>query len=257
MTWSAEFSEDPLWKAGGQEGKDGKNVDKDYNEARRYRSMVARINYLSQDRPDIRNASKVLARGMAGPTRNDWNILKHLVGYLAGRRDMKQVFEWQCKANMITAFSGSDWAGDPRDRRSTSGGVIMIGTHCLKHWSRVQSTVAMSSAEAELYAGVRAATELLGVQAMARDAGMDLPGEVAMGATAAIAIMCKNGMTKVRHVEVKWFWVQEAIRNKRFSVKKVSTNDNVADAMTKRLEAKKADDLMARMGARIVQRTFV
>ena len=34
-------------------------------------------------------------------------------------------------------------------RRSTSGGVILHGSHSLLHWSRTQQLVALSSAEAE------------------------------------------------------------------------------------------------------------
>ena len=72
--------------------------------------------------------------------------------------------------------------------------------------------VALSSAEAEIYAGVRTAGEALAMQAFADDLGMKLEPQVLMDASAAIAIMAKGGLTKIRHVETKWFWTQEAIR---------------------------------------------
>ena len=46
----------------------------------------------------------------------------------------------------------SDFAGCQRTRKSTSGGVICIGSHFLKGWSSTQQSVTRSSAEAELVA---------------------------------------------------------------------------------------------------------
>ena len=137
-----------------------------------------------------------------------------------------------------------------RGRRSTSGGIVMRGTRCLKHWSRVQSVVALSSAEAELHAGVRTAGEVLSVQALAEDFGMRLRAKVLMDANAAIAIMTKEGLSKIRHVETKWFWTQEALRRERFVLEKVGTKDNLADVFTKRLDAKTAEDLLGSAGFR-------
>ncbi len=53
-----------------------------------FRSVVARANYISQDRPDIQYATKELCRRMAGPTAADWNSLKRLSRYLRGRPRM-------------------------------------------------------------------------------------------------------------------------------------------------------------------------
>ena len=46
----------------------------------------------------------------------------------------------------------SDWAGDPQDMKSTSGGGIMRSGHCIKAWSTSQSVLDLSSQVAELYA---------------------------------------------------------------------------------------------------------
>ena len=50
-----------------------------------YRALVARANYLSQDRLDIAFAVKELCRQMASPRTCDWNALKRLGRYLVGR----------------------------------------------------------------------------------------------------------------------------------------------------------------------------
>ena len=60
--------------------------------------------------------------------------------------------------------------------KSTSGGIIAISTHAIKTYSRQQKTVALSSAEAELYAMVAASAESLAVMAYSRDLGVKLEG---------------------------------------------------------------------------------
>ena len=60
-------------------------------------------------------------------------------------------------------FADSDWGGTVRDRRSTSGGVWMLGGHCIKTWSATQHAFALSSAEAELYALVEGTTRAKGI----------------------------------------------------------------------------------------------
>ena len=47
----------------------------------------------------------------------------------------------------------------------------MLGSHCLKTWSKTQAVIAKSSGEAELYGVVRAATEGLGMVTLLSDFG--------------------------------------------------------------------------------------
>ena len=54
----------------------------------------------------------------------------------------------------------------------------MIGSHFLKGWPRTQNHVTMSSAEAELIALVKCASELLGMRGVMRDWGVESRGIV-------------------------------------------------------------------------------
>ena len=56
------------------------------------------------------------------------------------------------KAGVIDCYVDSDWATDKISRRSTSGGMLMYAGALVLSYSRTQTTVATSSAEAELYA---------------------------------------------------------------------------------------------------------
>ena len=115
-----------------------------------YKSIVARANYLSMDRPDTQFAVKKLATSMSSPTNRNWQELKRLCRYLKGKPRLVIKYDWQDPITNITSYSDSDWAGDKKTRKSTSGGVITIGSHYIKSWSKSQSVIALSSAEAEL-----------------------------------------------------------------------------------------------------------
>ena len=82
-------------------------------------------------------------------------------------------YAWQRRENEIEGFSDSDWAGCKRTGKSTSGGVIKIGEHFIKGWSKTQASVTLSSAEAELVAMCKLAAEIIGVGSMAADLGED------------------------------------------------------------------------------------
>ena len=79
----------------------------------------------------------------------------------------------------------------------------MPGTHVLKTWSKTRSAIAKRSAESELYAIVQASTEALGLLTLFKDVGMALvDSRVHVDASAAISIVEREGLGKVRHVEV-------------------------------------------------------
>ena len=83
----------------------------------------------------------------------------------------------------------------------------------IKTWSKTQTVIATSSGEAELYAAVKGAAELLGVQSLAKDFGIDLKVELRVDANATIGMMHRKGLGKLRHVDVGYLWIQDAVRS--------------------------------------------
>eukprot|EP00973_Karenia_brevis_P094977 12425071-Karenia_brevis.AAC.1 len=75
-----------------------------------------------------------------------------------------------------------------RDRKPTSGGVWMLGRHCIKTWSSTQGAYALSSAEAELYAMVEGVTRAKGLVSLAREIGFeDISSVVQLGTDSSAA----------------------------------------------------------------------
>ena len=75
----------------------------------------------------------------------------------------------------IDVYTDTDWAGCPKTRKSTSGGCAMLGAHAVKSWSSTQSSVELSSGEAEFNGVVRGAGIGLGYRSLLRDLGIQLP----------------------------------------------------------------------------------
>ena len=112
----------------------------------------------------------------------------------------------------------------------------MRGSHLIKHWSSTQTTVALSSAEAELTGICRGATQGLGLQSLSADLGMPFELRVHTDSIAAIGICRRRGLGKVRHLATADLWVQDRLRKKDFALLKVLGSDNQSDILTKHVD---------------------
>merc|ERR1712083_1060397 len=106
-----------------------------------------------------------------GPTRGAWKSIKKIARYLVGHKKVVWRFGWQEEARFAYVASDSDWGGNVKDRRSTSGGVWMLDGHLIKTWSAAQHAYALSSAEAELYGMVEAVARAKGLRNLAVEVG--------------------------------------------------------------------------------------
>jgi len=206
-------------------------------EATLYRAIVARANYLCQDRSDIQFAVKELCRRMSMPTKGDWEALKRLGRYLVGKTRVVLRFEYQDNQGTIEVWTDTDFAGCKRTRKSTSGGIAQLGNHLIKSWCSTQSIVSLSSGEAEYYGIVKGASIALGLRSMIGDLGINLAIRVNTDASAARGIACRRGLGKVRHIQVNQLWVQDRVINGDIEIAKVNGKENIADILTKHVNA--------------------
>ena len=110
----------------------------------------------------------------------------------------------------------------------------------MKVWTKKQQVVSLSTAESEPYAAVKTMSEGLGYRVW-HDA-----------ASTMCQVSCR-GQGKAKHVDVQNQWIQEVSKSGKFFMKKVGTNVNPADLMTKPLPRPKIEQLMKLMGYRFVE----
>ena len=170
---------------------------------------------------------------------------RRVARYLIGAPRFEQQFVWQDEPEKADAYTDSDWAGGRSTCRSTSGGALKLGSHCLKTWSSTQATVALSSAEAELYALTKGASQVLGLMSLLQDFGIAVSATVHTDASAAIGIVRRAGLGKLRHLNVRYLWLQDTVREDDFELLKVPGLANQADLMTKHLARDVVDKHLA------------
>ena len=107
--------------------------------------------------------------------------------------------------------------------------------------------------EAEYYALIKAAAEGLGMVSLAKDLGYDFDIHVHVDSNTAKAIVSRLGLGRVRHLEVRFLWAQEAFKRKRFKILKIAGADNPADVLTKPLTADDMATKMKTVGGRFVE----
>jgi len=239
----------PLTVAGSDDIDQSETTDNPLNKHYEsiYRSVTAKANYLAADRADIQYATKECAKGMSAPTEGHWLKIKKLVRYLIGKPRVVVHYSWQAPCNKMTVYSDANWAGDKQTRKSTSGGCIMIDKHWIKSWSKSQSTVALSSAESELYACIKSASEGLGMISMMKDMGLSLFGEIRSDASAALGIIARTGLGKLRHIDTSYLWIQQVSAEKKLAFGKVDGKENIADMMTKNLSRELSEEHCGRI----------
>ena len=121
-------------QGGGNEALDDKS-------ATMFRRSAAMLNYMAQDRPDLSFASEEVSGCKAKPTQKDVVKLKRIIQYLSEAKRMHK-YKWQSPPKKVVAYCDSDWAGCTQTRKSTSGGVLMHGSHSVHHKSSTQKVVA-------------------------------------------------------------------------------------------------------------------
>ena len=115
----------------------------------------------------------------------------------------------------------------------------MRGMHCIKFWSKTQSSVVTSTAEAELVALVKGTSEAKGIASIMKDVSGKEAGKIGVytDASAAIGITQRQGIGKTRHIDVGLLWIQQSAKRGEVDISKVEGVRNPADMFTKAVPA--------------------
>jgi Reverse transcriptase (RNA-dependent DNA polymerase) len=202
-------------------------------------------------RPDIAHACGVLAR--FGSCHDETH-------YQAGLRVLRYL--WTTKHYQITypvskklefeAFCDADFGSDV-SARSTSGLILLVNKSPIIWRSKLQSCVTISTAEAETVSACEAAVLIMWIRNILEELGYD------MGSTtlwednnAAIAIATKpERKSRIRHMHVKYMYLQEKVSEGSIQVKRIDTDKQIADMFTKALPKLKLLEFVKTIGMNI------
>jgi hypothetical protein len=132
-------------------------------------------------------------------------------------------------------YVDADYAGDLDDRRSTMGYVFTLvgGPICWK--SMIQSTVAMSTTEAEYMAAAEAAKEALWLTGLVKELGIQQSGVSLYCDSQSAIYLAKNQVyhARTKHIDVRFHKIRELVATAELLLEKIHTSKNAADMLMK------------------------
>jgi transposase InsO family protein len=222
-----------------------------------YRSLVGALQYLTFTRPDLSFAINSLCQHMHQPTTSHLVAAKRVLRYIRGTISHGILF--QPGPLRLTAFTDSDWAGNPVDRRSTTGFLIFLGNNLLTWASKKQPTVSRSSTEAEYRALAVGAAELTWIRMLLRDLGIFISHAPVLWCDNTSAISLASNPVfhaRTKHVEIDYHFVREKVVRGDLAVQFISTTDQLADLLTKALPSPRYVTLSTKLLHSISQHSF-
>ena len=220
-----------------QGGNAGPALDGEEQTKAPYAQCVGALLYLANfTRPDISFVVSALARHMTKATDRHWAQAKHVLGYLKGTQDIGIVYG--CTSDVLTGWCDADYATCTVSRKSRTGYVFSVAGGAVAWQSKLQATVALSTAEAEYTAASHAAKECTWIARIARLLGVhpNHPPVLRVDNQAAIKLAVSGGHSaRTKHIDVSVMHIRSAVLRKLLLVEYVNTKDNVADMLTKAL----------------------
>ncbi len=148
-------------------------------ERERYQGMIGSIMFsMVETRPDVAFATSVASRFAKNPGHRHMEAVKTILRYLKGSRERGITYgDLDQEDLLLEGYSDSDWAGDRESRRSTSGFIFLLIGGPVSWCSKRQSTVALSSTEAEYIALTLAAKEATWLRPLLTELGLLQPNQ--------------------------------------------------------------------------------
>ena len=115
-----------------------------FEDSKRYKRLVGKLNYLIVTRPDIAYSVSVLSQYLSSPTISHWAAIEHILCCLKEAPGRGILYK-KHKHTRIECFSDADWAGSKEDWRSISGYCVFVGGNLISWKSKKQNVVSRSS----------------------------------------------------------------------------------------------------------------
>ncbi|GJW85581.1 hypothetical protein Tco_0158726 [Tanacetum coccineum] len=214
-----------------------KDAEPDSVDSTKYRGMIGSLLYLTTSRPDIMFSVCLCALFYENPKTTHLEAVKRIFRYIRGTIHLGL---WYPKGTGIETivYADYDHAGDYVDCKSTSGVCTFMGC-CLTSWfTKKQTALAISTTKAEYVSTRKACPQALWMKQALIDYDIHLDD---------VPIMCDNKGTidlsrnpvqhsRTKHIEIRHHFLRDNVQKGNISIKKVASEDNIADILTKPLK---------------------
>lgn len=211
-------------------------------ETSEFRSMMGSLIYPSSVvRLDTTFAVQALCRCMAAPREPHLVAAKRVLRYLSGTKDHGLVYramEDDEAGLTLSGYVDADLAGDPDNRRSTSGYVILLGGGVISWGSRQQPVVAASTADSEYMAAFEGTKEVLYLRQLLGELGFSQKGSTIIREDNEACRAWAEGRgnrRRAKHIEIRYHFTRERVEDKTIKLVPIDTKLQMADMLTKPL----------------------
>uniref|UniRef100_A0A453AK76 Reverse transcriptase Ty1/copia-type domain-containing protein n=1 Tax=Aegilops tauschii subsp. strangulata TaxID=200361 RepID=A0A453AK76_AEGTS len=213
-------------------------------DATEYRSVVRKLRYLTNTRPDLAYSVGIVSRFMEAPTTEHWAAVENILRYIKGTTNFGCVYLRKKKKEMVEllGYSDSDMAGDVDDRKSTSGVAYFLGGSIVSWLSQKQKVVALSSREAEYIAAATAVCQGVCLGRLLGDLTGKEPERVVLNIDDESTIsLWENQMHhgRCKHIDTRYRYIRECVEESKIDVNYICTDDQLADILTRSLGRQK------------------
>lgn len=201
------------------------------------RELIGSLMYLTlATRPDLSASVNFCSRNQNNPTEELWILLKGILRYLKQTVNFELFFDNKVSTE-LEGYADSDWAGDESDRKSTTGFLFKVLGSTVCWTTKKQSSVAISSTEAEYVALAEAAREGIWLLNLLESFGFaKTTFTIYEDNQSCIELTRKWEHKRLKHVDVKYNFIRDLVENKTISVKYINSNNQTADILTKNLK---------------------
>jgi len=122
--------------------------------------MLGSLLYLAGTQPDIMHVVGIVGKFQENQKEAHLQAVKRIFKYLQGTQNYGL---WYPRDTDLTlhAYTDADWVGSVDDRKSTSDGAFFMGFKLVSWFSKKQSSIALSIAEAKCVVVAYYYTQLL------------------------------------------------------------------------------------------------
>ena len=220
-----------------------------------YQAAIGCLTYASiATRPDLSAAVGELSKFMSKPGKEHWSGIKRILRYIKGTLDYGLQFEAIGNGKIsLTGYADADWGGDLINRKSTSGYAFKLGSSTISWRSKRQSVVALSSTEAEYVALCMASQEAIWLRNLLDNMNFKQEESTVIYEDNQGAIaLAKNpkNHSRAKHIDVKYHYIRQAVEEKNIKLIYCSTENMIADILTKGLPKLKFEQLRSLLGVK-------
>ncbi|XP_039135728.1 secreted RxLR effector protein 161-like [Dioscorea cayenensis subsp. rotundata] len=204
-----------------------------------YHSIISSLRYLVNMRPDMAYAVGIMSRFMEKPTSQHLTVVKQIMRYIRGTLDLGCYYTRTKKgASKLVGYSDSYLTGDVDDQKSTTRVAYFIGGNLVTWVSQKQKVMALSLCEAKYVAAITAACQGIWLNRLLADRRGQAEEEVVLKVDNKSAIsLCKNLVhhDRSKHINTHYHFIRECVENGKIVVDYVTTEEQLADILTKLL----------------------